>query len=334
MENSVYCVIPNWNGKDMLGACLDSLLQQTLKAQIVVVENGSNDGSAEYIKERYPQITLLEEPTNLGFAGGVNVGIRYALKQKADFVALFNNDATADKDWLKNLVDAAHKYPKAGIVTGKFIKKEANTLDSTGEMYSIWGLPYPRGRGEKLSDTYDTQNWVFGATGGASLYRAKMLQKIGLFDEDFFAYYEDVDLSFRAQLANWQVYYEPRALAYHTIGASSSKVKGFGTYQTFKNLPLIFWKNVPYGLWPTVFPRLFAIYWIFMLRAFGRGQGWAATKGHLKALVLLPKKLHQHRVINKLKAVPDSYIRSILVWDMPPQAQKAKTAFRSKLRKS
>src|SRR6201999_312952 len=94
-------------------------------------------------------------------------------------------------------------------------------------------------------DKYDKQTAVFVASGGASLYRIKMLQEIGLFDEDFFAYYEDVDLSFRAQLAGWKVAYAPRAVAYHQIGATSGHIKGFTTYQTIKNLPLLFYKNVP-----------------------------------------------------------------------------------------
>jgi len=322
MRNPVYCVIPSWNAVDYVGACIESLQKQTLQPTIVVVENGSIDGSAEYIAKNYPDVVILQQPKNLGFAGGVNVGIRYAIKQDAEFVALFNNDAVADKAWLSGLVNAAKKYPEAGIVTGKFADIHNTHLDSTGDIYTTWGLPFPRGRGEKVSNKYDHDNWVFGATGGASLYRTKMLNDIGLFDEDFFAYYEDIDISFRAQLAGWKVYFEPSAIAYHQMGATSGKIKGFTTYQTHKNFPMLLWKNVPMGLMPMIFPRLFFAYWTFVFSAIARGQPWPAIKGQLKALVLLPKKLSERRTIQNNKRVSDDYIRSILTYDLPPNATK------------
>jgi GT2 family glycosyltransferase len=326
MKNLVYCIIPNWNGKESIGDAIESLQAQQPQPQIVVVENGSVDGSADYISQKYPGISLLQQPKNLGFAGGVNVGIRYALENGAELIALFNNDAVADKNWLKHLVAAAKEHPQAGIITGKFVDIDNTLMDSTGDIYTTWGLPFPRGRGEAVSNKYDHDNWVFGATGGASLYSAEMLKMVGLFDEDFFAYYEDIDISFRAQLAGWKVYYQPTAIAYHQIGATSAKIKGFTTYQASKNLPMILWKNVPWQLWPTVFPRLFLVYWGFMLKAWRRGDGLPATKGHLKALWLLPKKFWERHKIQKHRTVSVDYIRSILVWDLPHNAKELRKA--------
>src|SRR3989344_8539381 len=194
-------VIPNWNGAEELPACLDSLLAQTLKAEIIVVENGSSDSSKELLYGKYPQVTVIPLPSNTGFAGGVNAGLRYAAAAGHTYSALLNNDALADKNWLKNLVELMEANPRAGIVTSKMISDTGEYLDSTGDIYTIWGLPYPRGRREANLGKYDDQKEVFGASGGASLYRHKTLRQIGLFVEDFFAYYEDVDLSFRAQLA-------------------------------------------------------------------------------------------------------------------------------------
>ncbi len=126
-----------------------------------------------------------------------------------DYIGLFNNDAVADKDWLKNLTQVLDENSDTGIVTCKLVDANNQHLDSTGDIYTVWGLPFPRGRGEPVSTKYDDKTDIFAASGGASLYRTKMLEEIGLFDEDFFAYYEDVDLSFRAQLAGWKVKYAP-----------------------------------------------------------------------------------------------------------------------------
>ncbi len=317
----VAVVIPNWNGKVDLPACLDSLLKQTVHAKIVVVENGSTDGSAELLEHSYPQVTVLPQKKNLGFAGGVNAGIRYALEEDFTFVALLNNDAVAEKNWLEELIKGLENNPKAGIVTSKIVSSDGSYLDSTGDIYSSWGLSYPRGRGETDLDTYDDQTIIFGASGGASLYRCEMLRKIGLFDEDFFAYYEDVDISFRAQLAGWQVNFMPHAVVYHQISATSSKIKGFTTYHTIKNYPWIFKKNVPLSLWHIILPRLVLAQTLFIGRAILRGHGWYALKGTVMCCYKTPKKFIERRRIQKHKQVTDEYIYTILTWDLPPNAK-------------
>jgi GT2 family glycosyltransferase len=316
----VSVVIPSWNAKEDLKACLDSLLQQSLKHRIIVVENGSVDGSVEFLQTAYPQVDLIIHEVNKGFAGGVNAGIRRSIEQGDDYVALFNNDAIADTEWLQNLMSVAESSDTVGIVTCKLMDIEGKRLDSTGDMFTNWGLPYPRGRGEPVSDKYDTQTEIFGASGGASLYRIAMLQEIGLFDEDFFAYYEDVDISFRAQLMGWKVRYAPEAVAYHQIGATSSKIRGFTTYQTMKNLPLIVYKNVPRKyLWHVGWRSLVART-LFFGRAILRRQGWHAFKGDLMASYLILKKSRERTKIQSTKKVSDEYIWNILDQNLPPNA--------------
>jgi len=319
----VYVVIPNWNGADRISACLDSLQHQSAGHQVVVVDNGSVDDSVEIIEKNYPGVVLIRHPKNKGFSGGVNAGIRHAVGQRGQYVALLNNDAVADKDWLKNLVELLNNNPKAGIATSKICDDKKTHLDSTGDLYTIWGLPYPRGRGEEFSDKYDNDTWVFGASGGASLYRVKMLEEIGLFDEDFFAYYEDVDISFRAQLAGWKVGYAPEAIVYHEIGATSSAIKGFTTYQTIKNLPWLFWKNVPFGrLFWKILPRYLIAYNSIILRAIMRGQLWPVIKGETVSFILLPKKLMERYQIQQKRKISVSYIDSMIMHDLPPNAAK------------
>jgi len=319
----LYVVIPNWNGAERIRACLDLLTAQTQDHQVVVVDNGSVDESVKIIETAYPDVLLIKHSKNEGFAGGVNAGIKLAIEQGGKYVALLNNDAMADKDWLKRLVGFLEENPKAGIATSKILGSGKPHLDSTGEDYSIWGLPYPRGRGEGEIDKYDKDTWVFGASGGASLYRVKMLEQIGLFDNDFFAYYEDVDLSFRAQLAGWKVGFVPKAVVYHEIGATSATIKGFATYQTIKNLPWLFWKNVPYGpLFWKILPRFILAYNSFVLSALLRGQFSPVIKGRFVSTALLPKKMFQRRRIQGHRQVSLDYINSLLVHDLPPNARK------------
>ena len=318
----VYVVIPNWNGADRIRACLDSLKNQTHDHVVIVVDNGSVDNSVEIIEKSYPESVLIRHSKNKGFAGGVNAGIKYAIEKDAKYVALLNNDAVAEKNWLKYLVDFLEDNPKAGIAAAKICDSDKTYLDSTGELYTIWGLPYPRGRGEAYSSKYDSDTWVFGASGGASLYRIKMLRQIGLFDEDFFAYYEDGDISFRAQLAGWKAGYVPRAEVYHEINATGGAIKGFMTYQTLKNLPLLLWKNVPWSLIPKIWPRLVLAYCGLVVSALSRGQFGPVLKGLAMGTILWPKKLAQRYKIQQKRTVSVSYIDSIIMHDLPPNARK------------
>jgi GT2 family glycosyltransferase len=319
---NVSVVIPSWNAKDELKICLDSLLAQSYPARIIVVENGSHDGSAAFIRQNYPQVELIIHATNKGFAGGVNAGIRRSIELNDEYVALFNNDAVADDNWLENLVAATKSSSDIGIVTCKFMDIEGKTLDSTGDIFTSWGLSFPRGRGEAVSDIYDGgDREVFGASGGASLYRIEMLKQIGLFDEDFFAYYEDVDISFRAQLSGWKVLYEPTAIAFHQIGATSGKIKGFTTYQTLKNQPLVIFKNVPRRYMWGVGVRYLLAHILFSGKALLRGQIRAVISGNARAFYLLLKKIPERIRIQRKRTVSNDYIWSIISHDLPPNAR-------------
>jgi len=313
-------VVPNWNGEAELAACLDSLLNQTTHSHIIVVDNGSSDGSTEFIEKHYPDVELIRHNKNKGYAGGVNPGLHRAIELGMKYAAPFNNDAVADPKWLEGLEKYLDNNPGVGIAACKVMSSDGTKLDSTGDYYTVWGLPYPRGRGEGDAAKYDSETSIFAASGAASLYRVKMLRQIGLFDEDFFAYYEDVDLSFRAQLAGWKVSFVPEAVVYHQISVTSNKMKGFATYQTIKNLPLLLWKNVPWRILPHVWVRLVLAWSSFVGRALSRGQIWPVAKGCFCGTVLWPKKLVERRKIQRNRKVSDEYIWGLLVHDLPPNA--------------
>lgn len=314
-------VIPNFNGEDFLAEAVDSILAQSAPNTLVVVENNSHDRSRDILKAYGDKIITLFNEKNLGFAGGVNTGIRYALENGFEAIALFNNDAVADKNWLKELQKELKN--DVGIATGIIQSKDGQTIDSTGDILTVWGLSYPRGRGSLVSaNPYTCAENVFGASGGASLYSSKMLREIGLFDEDFFAYYEDMDISFRAQLAGWRVRYAPKATSYHRISATSSRMKrGFQTYHSVKNMPLLVRKNTPKGLRRTIYPRFYLSYVMFLGKAFLRGRGWSAFKGFWSYIFLLPKKLAERKKIQSSKKVNNNYIWSILTHDLPENAK-------------
>lgn len=316
----IYVVIPNWNGAEFISTCLQSLNAQSLKKhQVVVVDNGSSDNSLAVIKKNFPNVTVLEFSSNAGFAGGVNRGIRFSLEQGADYIVLLNNDAVADKYWLSKLVAQADENQEVSIVTSKILLADKKHIDSTGDFYTIWGLPYPRGRNQVDKGQFDDQTDVFGASGGASLYRAELFKQIGLFDEDFFAYYEDVDISFRAQMAGWKVRYQPKAVVYHGLSKTSGKLGDFARFHSAKNFLLLYNRNMPTKLYWKYLP-------LFLLQlgrmaltsiarrkfgAFIRGS-WAAIKLHGKTRAIRRDNLAKQRVST-------SYIDSILTHSRPPR---------------
>jgi GT2 family glycosyltransferase len=320
--NRVAIVVLNWNGIADTIPCLESLLTQSYRNYtIVLVDNGSIDNSLDVLDKFIPphtdKIHLIKNDTNKGFAGGVNTGIRWVIENDYDYVALFNNDAVADKEWLTSLIAAASTSDEVGIATGLLLHENGKTIDSTGDWYSVWGLAFPRNRGDKVSHA-PKDGLVFGASGGATLYKTALLKDIGLFDEDFFAYYEDVDISFRAQLAGHKVIYTPDAIAYHKQGATSNKIPGFAIRQTFKNLPLLFWKNVPNRLLLPIGLRFYLALLLIYGNSFTHHNGWSATLGTFKGLLLLPKALKQRRLIQKKKRVSSDYINEMIWHDLPP----------------
>lgn len=312
-------VVLNYKGVRDTLTCIESLKRQTYENfHIVIVENGSHDGSAERLRLLESRsVTVLCNDRNLGFAGGVNTGIRWAMAKNFDYVALFNNDATADKRWLDSLIQTQRRY-KSGIVTSLFLHEDGKTIDSTGEWFSTWGLPFPRNRNNKASSS-PGEGFVFGASGGCSLYSIEMLRQIGLFDEVFFAYYEDIDLSFRAQLAGWKVVYTPKAIAYHKQGTTSKKIPGLAIKNTFRNLPLLLKKNVPFELLFSVGIRFWFAYSLILANAIKNGHGRYALTGALQALWFTPRTLRQRFLVQRSRKVTVSYIKDILWQDLPPE---------------
>ena len=324
MSNSprIAVVVLNYKGWRDSIKCFESLLAQTYPTfHIVLIENGSKDESAaELSKLKDSKLTYIEEPVNTGFTGGVNIGINWAMEHDYDMVALLNNDAHAEPDWLENLAGAMEKTG-ASVVTGLLLTSDGKRIDDAGDSYSTWGIPTLVAEHKPASEAPES-GFVFGATGGATLYKVSLFEEIGLFDDVYFAYNEDIDIDWRTQLAGHTIYYEKSAVAYHKHSATSKKMPGFTTTQVFRNLPIVLIKNVPFPMNISFGIKFVFIYWAFILYKVLRGEGKAAFKGAFKSLSLWPHAFRERRRIQKSKTVSNAYIRSILFKGLPLRSVK------------
>ena len=317
-------IIPNWNGQDYLATCIDSLLKQTIEHTIVVIENGSEDASDEILAGYGNKIVVLKQTKNLGFAGGVNVGIKYAIDNNYDFVALFNNDAIADKDWLKEMLGSFNKSPDIMIATPAILKADKKHLDALGTSYSIFGAPFPRFRNQQFDEISAEPEYVFGGAGGASLYKVELFKEVGLFDEDFFAYYEEDDINFRSQLAGYKILTVPSSKVYHAVGGTSGKIRGFTAKQTAQNFWYLYTKNMPGWLYFKYLPLASVWYLLMFINRTKNGLFVYFMKGFLASLVNLPKTFAKRRLVQKNRKVSPKQIDSILYHHIPPKNLRPK----------
>lgn len=317
----VAIIILNWNSPADSIHCIESLLaQKPVAPDIVLVDNYSGDDSIrilrQYIDTKDAGIHLIENPVNAGFAGGINVGIKHCLAKNYEYIGMLNPDAKAGENWLSALL-AEFVDTTVGSVTGLMLSADGSVIDSSGDFYTIWGIPEARDRNQPVANFEHPAGEVFGGTGGGVVYRSSVLEKIGGFDERFFMYYEDIDLAFRAQLAGYTARFTPKAIAYHDRGTSSKKIPGLVTYQTFRNMPSLFWKNVPLNLVPTILPRFFVAYALLLIHTTIAQRNLSALKGWLASLTILLYNFKLRREIQKSKKVPIDQLRKIIVHDLP-----------------
>lgn len=241
----VSVVIPNYNGKKYLETCMKSLMKQSLKPEeIIIVDNASKDGSIEYIKEEFKEkVTLICLDENYGFSKAVNEGIK---KSTSEFVALLNNDTELDEKWLEELYKCIQKDEKIFSCCSKMLRfVERDIIDDAGDEYTLLGWGNKIGDGKASSD-YEEDKEVFSSCAGAAIYRSSILDEIGLFDENFFAYLEDMDISYRARIYGYKNYYASKAKVYHIGSATSgSRHNSFKVKLAARNNIYLIHKNMP-----------------------------------------------------------------------------------------
>ncbi len=318
--------IVTWNNADDALGCAESLLTQTVRRDlsIVFIDNNSSQECQKKIKDyidnsKFKRFFFVQTGRNEGTAGGFTAAAQWASEHGVEYIGSLNADAVAHENWCAALVDALESHPQAGLATGKMLHRDGKTIDSTGDFYTTWGLPGPRGRDQPTASAPSKPGAVFGATGGGFLARTAMFERVGYYDKTMFMYYEDIDLSFRAQLQGFTVRYAPRAIAYHKRGASSSTVPGLAVYHTFKNLPILFTKNVPLALWPHIYPRFVLTYTLILCNAIKNGRGGPALKGWLMSWRYLVHMFRERWRIQRSRTVSSAYIWSIILHDIPPE---------------
>jgi GT2 family glycosyltransferase len=239
-------VVLNWNGDRIVEECLMSLRTQSYHpVEIIVVDNASTDGSADLIKMRFREVKLIVNDRNLGYGGGNNVGIQAS---HGKYIMILNNDARIDPDCIKELKRSIEKDKRYGACASKILLDgKGNLLDAAGITIYRDGLSIGRGRLEN-ADRYQREEEVFFASGCACLLRKEMLDDIGLFDEDFFAYADDTDMGWRAQLAGWKCIYNPKAIVYHLHSASSSAYSPLKAFLVERNRIWVAMKYYPISL--------------------------------------------------------------------------------------
>jgi GT2 family glycosyltransferase len=291
----VSVIILTWNGLAYLTECLESLAAQSYRDfETILVDNGSTDGSAEYVRGAYPWVRLLELPENVGFAEGNNRGL--ALVQ-GSYIVMLNNDTKAAPEFLAELIRVAESDARIGMVAAKMRNYyQPEWIDAVGLKIGTNGLGYNIGIGETDSRQYDDAV-IFGPCGGAALYRREMLAEIGFFDSDFFAYYEDFDLAWRARLVGWKALAAPRALVYHVHSATGGEMSRFKTYYTHRNKWYVIIKNWPLGLLLKRLPVLFFYDMAALVLAWLKGVGGAAIAARFDIVKNMGRLLAQRREV-------------------------------------
>ncbi|MGB7972441.1 MAG: glycosyltransferase family 2 protein [Candidatus Deferrimicrobiaceae bacterium] len=274
-------IVLNWNGRHLLEECLESVRSQSFRDfEMIVVDNGSTDGSVSLLQERWGgKMELIFLASNMGFAGGNNAGIR---KAKGKYVILLNNDTEVDPDWLLAVHRAISRHPEAGMFTPKILNYYCrDEIDNTGHLIYPDGLARGHNRLEKNDGRFDEEREALYPSGCAGVYKKEMLDGIGLLDETFFAYGEDVDLGLRARWAGWKCFYVPDAVVYHKYSATTGTYSSRKAFLVERNRLWILFGNFPLKdilVSPFYTAHRYAMH--FLGAVSGRGASGKFTKEH------------------------------------------------------
>jgi GT2 family glycosyltransferase len=313
-------LIPNWNGIKFLHKCLISLRDQTCQEfEIIVVDNGSSDGSIDYLKNNFPEVKIIHFEENRGFAVAVNAGIKAALSQT---VFLLNNDTEVDKECVCEILSALERYPDDSFFSCKMINfYHRDILDGAGDCLPRNFNPFRRGQFWKNAPEFEESLQIFGACAGAAVYKKNALVEIDYFDEDFFCYYEDVDVSIRLQLAGHKCRYLPKTIVYHIRSATSgSTLNPFIAKCLARNKILMFIKTITIPLFFNNFGILAFGEVMRVLYFLKDGFIKEYCAGLIEAVLLMPSALRKRRIIMKSVKVTNKYLQKIMIesekWDI------------------
>lgn len=299
----VTIILVTWNAGDHLNRCLSALSKQTwMRFEIIVMDNGSIDGSLPSLSSwDFVPLTIRQLKTNLGFAVANNLGAQLA---HGKWIILLNADAYPEPDWLEKLIKAAEENPEFNFFSSRQIQYNApHLLDGAGDEYHVSGLAWRRYYNHVQKEYGLQQEEVFGACAAAAMYRREDFLKVGGFDEDYFSYFEDVDLSFRLRLAGGRCLYVPDAVVHHVGSASTGKLSDFVVYYGHRNLVWAFIKDMPGSLFWLYLPLHLAMNLFFLVSFIFKGKGRAIFKAKWDAMRGIPSVMKKRKDVQKLRKV-------------------------------
>lgn len=324
MTKLISVIIVNYNGAKYIEECIQSVLNQSYKnIEIVVFDNNSTDQSVEIISKYEDKVKLIKSDINLGFAQGNNVAIN---NSNGDYIALLNNDAVAQPDWLEKMAKVMDEFEDVGSCGCRIISYYSRTkMDSAGLLITNNGMSRGRGREESI-DKYAETEEILLPSGCASLYRRNALNDVGLFDEDFFCYCEDTDLGLRLQLRRWRCIYVADAIVYHRYSQTSGKYSSFKAYLVERNHFWVVIKNYPFS-YLILNPIFTFVQYLYLLKSTFEKKGATAEltkavskkeiiitllKAHFDAWKLMKKMFMKRRNIQKRKLITGKNFKSWL----------------------
>lgn len=306
-------IIPNWNGEEMLEMCLNSLRNQTSqKFTVTVVDNGSSDGSLNLLKTQYPEVQVLPFQENRGFSAAVNEGIK---KTNNTWILLLNNDIEMARDCVEILLENCLNQDEFDLFALKMLSfDQRSILDGAGDGVLRGGVGYRLGTMEIDCPHYQLRRNVFGACAGAALYRRTLFKAIGLFDEDFFAYLEDVDLNLRAVRSGHKCFFLPDAKVYHIgSGSTGSKINHFTICLSTRNNIFVLIKHYSPAMFIRFLPAIliYQLFWfMFVLK---KGQLKAYFKGLMQSISLTANMIQKREDIKKSTSISARVLGDMMV---------------------
>jgi GT2 family glycosyltransferase len=304
-------VVLNWNGRQFLEDCLLSLRRQTFRDfETILVDNGSTDGSVAYVSSRFPEATVEALADNAGFVQGNLAGYQRAT---GDAIVLLNNDTESHPRFLEEIHRATELFPQAGSFASKMLYfEERGRVDNCGSEITAAGTSIDVGRDDVDGPKYADYRWVFGGCGGAIGYRRKMLDDVGFLDRDLFMVYEDLDLSFRAQLRGYPCVFVPGAIVFHHYHGTVKRSPGKYVFYSQRNIETVYLKNMPLALMVRSLPQR-VLYELGAAAYFCRmGAGMAFVKAKVDVVRQLPRILEKRREIQRRKTISNQQLRAVM----------------------
>jgi len=307
----VTVIIPNWNTERWLTGCLDGLRVQTYQDfKVLLVDGGSTDNSVALVSEHYPEVDLVTLAQNRGFAPTVNAGLARA---DSDYVALLNVDTVPQPNWLTGLVDVMDQSPpEVGSLASKMLALNNPTLiDDAGDTFSWYGSARKRGLGEPATN-YDQVADVLSACAGAALYRRSFFEDVGLLDENFTSYLEDIDLGLRGRLRGYRCLYVPEAEVLHQ-GQGAETARSRYVYLLTRNRLMVLLKNIPLALlWKHAGTLLFGQFYFFLVYK----RPFHSLAGIISLLLALPRIMRQRQAIQQGKTISNQALEPMLTAEL------------------